>query len=270
VRQLVPVIFERVSSDTTEERHLREEPSPQFAQLVATILPKDTDPFVVDAYLMFQDIVLLVSAEQPIWMTGIVEMTRSFGLELLESILKKFPQVFGSNDVFRVLLKERVCSLVIKLFSPNIKYRQNAQASSASSSQDKPHYPITSKLLRVVSILILEYHHILTTETEIFLSLMMKFLDPGKPTWQNCMALEVVHKIMVKPDLLAFICSTFDMNDHSTKVFQVRSGGEIYQMRLCRICSRNAENSPVVFSSFFARFFSFGLALFIHCCKKVN
>lgn len=154
-------------------------------------------------------------------MTGIVEMTRSFGLELLESILKKFPQVFASNDVFRVLLKERVCSLVIKLFSPNTKYRQHTLQSSGNSSPgDKPHYPITSKLLRVVSILILEYHHILTTETEIFLSLMMKFLDPGKPTWQNCMALEVVHKIMVQPELLSFICSTFDMNEHSTKVFQ--------------------------------------------------
>ena len=58
MRQLVPVIFERISGQDAEERQLREEPSPQFAQLVASILPKDTDPFVVDAYLMFQDIVV--------------------------------------------------------------------------------------------------------------------------------------------------------------------------------------------------------------------
>ena len=63
VRQLVPVIFERISGQAAEERQLREEPSPQFAQLVASILPKDTDPFVVDAYLMFQDIV--VSSGRP-------------------------------------------------------------------------------------------------------------------------------------------------------------------------------------------------------------
>ena len=60
VRQLVPVIFERISGEDAEERQLREEPSPQFAQLVASILPKDTDPFVVDAYLMFQDIVVSI------------------------------------------------------------------------------------------------------------------------------------------------------------------------------------------------------------------
>ena len=58
MRQLVPVIFERISGQDTEQRQLREEPSPQFAQLVASILPRDTDPFVVDAYLMFQDIVV--------------------------------------------------------------------------------------------------------------------------------------------------------------------------------------------------------------------
>ena len=44
----------------------------------------------------------------------------------------------------------------------------------------QPFFPITSKLLRVVAVLCLEYHKILTTESEIFLSLIMKFLDPDK------------------------------------------------------------------------------------------
>ena len=225
VRQLVPIIFERVVLDPEDPkaqgRFVQEQPSPTFATLISTMLPKDTDAFVVDAYLLFQDIVLLVGAEQPVWMTGIMEMTRSFGLELLESILKKFPQVFTRHPPFTVLLKEKVCSLVIKLFSPNIKYRPSqAQGGQPQGGQDKPFYPITCKLLRVVSVLVLEYHHILTTETEIFLSLLLKFLDPDKPLWQNCMALEVVHKLVVKPVLLKFIVTTFDQKDHSTKVFQ--------------------------------------------------
>ena len=48
-----------------------------------------------------------------------------------------------------------------------------------------------------MAVLILEYHDALTTESEIFLSLIMKFLDPDKPSWQNGSALEVIHKIMV-------------------------------------------------------------------------
>ena len=71
----------------------------------------------------------------------------------------------------------------------------------------KTSYAITSKLLRVVAVLILQYHDLLTTETEIFLSLIMKFLDPDKPSWQNGSALEVIHKIVVQPKLMAFICN---------------------------------------------------------------
>jgi len=135
-----------------------------------------------------------------------------------------------THDPFKILLKERVCSLVIKLFSPNVKYRPHHHhedgggGSGGQGAQDRPYYPITSKLLRVVSILILEYHCILTTETEIFLSLVHKFLDPDKPQWQHCMALEVIHKIVVRPELLVFLCSTYDKND-SSKVFQDMANG---------------------------------------------
>ena len=78
---------------------------------------------------------MLVGADQPVWMTGIVEMTRTFGLELLESMLTEFPSVFVKHAPFRALLKERVCSLVIKLFSPNIKYNSRGNSSGCSSGQ---------------------------------------------------------------------------------------------------------------------------------------
>ncbi|CAB4067004.1 Protein MON2 homolog [Lepeophtheirus salmonis] len=55
---------------------------------------------------------------------------------------------------------------------------------------------------------------------DIFLSLTAKFLDPDKPSWQNCSALEVIHKILVKTDLITFICLNFDLKEHSTNVFQ--------------------------------------------------
>ena len=229
VRQLVPVVLERVSMADPDAppctlclQHAYEEPSPKMANLAKGIFPKDTNPFVVDAYLLLQDIAMLVGADQPVWMTGIVEMTRIFGLELLESMLKQFQSIFNTHLQFRVLLKERVCSLVIKLFSPNIKYKMPSPGDGATSGStgEKPCYAITSKLLRVVAILILEYHDILMTESEIFLSLIMKFLDPDKPPWQNGGALEVIHKIAVRPNLMTFICKKFDMNDHSTNVFK--------------------------------------------------
>ena len=62
-----------------------------------------------------------MNADQPLWLAGIVEMNRDFGLELLETLLSSYSPVFYKFQPFQALLKERVCSLVIKLFSPNIK-----------------------------------------------------------------------------------------------------------------------------------------------------
>ena len=82
---------------------------------------------------------MLVGADQPVWMTGIVEMTRTFGLELLESMLTQFPAVFIQHAPFRALLKERVCSLVIKLFSPNIKYNNRSNGGGGNNGQSGYH-----------------------------------------------------------------------------------------------------------------------------------
>lgn len=58
------------------------------------------------------------------------------------------------------------------------------------------------------------------TECEIFLSLIVKFLDPDKPAWQRSLALEVIHKMTVQPDLLTSFCRCYDLKDHATNIFQ--------------------------------------------------
>ncbi|MEQ2214479.1 hypothetical protein XENOCAPTIV_008788, partial [Xenoophorus captivus] len=40
------------------------------------------------------DLCQLVNADAPYWLVGMTEMTRTFGLELLESVLNDFPGVF--------------------------------------------------------------------------------------------------------------------------------------------------------------------------------
>ena len=46
------------------------------------------------SFLLFQDLCQLTNGEQPYWLIGIIEMTRTFGLELLESVLKGYPNIF--------------------------------------------------------------------------------------------------------------------------------------------------------------------------------
>ncbi|XP_073756822.1 protein MON2 homolog isoform X8 [Callorhinus ursinus] len=170
--------------------------------------------------MLFQDLCQLVNADAPYWLVGMTEMTRTFGLELLESVLNDFPQVFLQHQEFSFLLKERVCPLVIKLFSPNIKFRQGSSSSSSPAPVEKPYFPICMRLLRVVSVLIKQFYSLLVTECEIFLSLLVKFLDADKPQWLRAVAVESIHRLCVQPQLLRSFCQSYDMKQHSTKVFR--------------------------------------------------
>ncbi|CAG9796215.1 unnamed protein product [Diatraea saccharalis] len=76
------------------------------------------------------------------------------------------------------------------------------------------------RLLRLVSIIVHKYYSVLVTECEIFLSLTIKFLDPDKPLWQRALALEVLHKMTIQPNLLQSFCECYDMRPHATNIFQ--------------------------------------------------
>nr|XP_020021100.1 protein MON2 homolog [Castor canadensis] len=219
VRQVVTVVFERMVAEDERHRDIIEQPTlvqgNSNRRSVSTL-----KPCAKDAYMLFQDLCQLVNADAPYWLVGMTEMTRTFGLELLESVLNDFPQVFLQHQEFSFLLKERVCPLVIKLFSPNIKFRQGSSTSSSPAPVEKPYFPICMRLLRVVSVLIKQFYSLLVTECEIFLSLLVKFLDADKPQWLRAVAVESIHRLCVQPQLLRSFCQSYDMKQHSTKVFR--------------------------------------------------
>lgn len=167
MRQLVSLVFERVVAEDEQLAKSDTPPLPKQINLEELKSPsgapiKGLPPCAADAFLLFQDLVQLVNADQPYWLIGMTEMTRTFGLELLETVLTQFSSVFFKNAEFSFLLKERVCALVIKLFSPNIKYRSTVPASVQQATPfDKPYFPISMRLLRVVSVLIQKYHVLL-------------------------------------------------------------------------------------------------------------
>ncbi|XP_072341125.1 protein MON2 homolog isoform X2 [Scyliorhinus torazame] len=219
VRQVVTVVFERM--DAEDEQHKNDDRLPPVVQGNSNRRTISTlRPCAKDAYMLFQDLCQLVNADAPYWLVGMTEMTRTFGLELLESVLNDFPRVFLQHQEFSFLLKERVCPLVIKLFSPNIKFRQGTNTPSSPTPVEKPYFPICMRLLRVVSVLIKHFYSLLVTECEIFLSLLVKFLDGDKPQWLRAVAVECIHRLCIQPQLLRSFCQSYDMKPHSTKVFR--------------------------------------------------
>ncbi|KAF3855115.1 hypothetical protein F7725_023170 [Dissostichus mawsoni] len=190
VRQVVTVVFERMVAEDERYKGIVEHPPPVQGNTnrrsVSTLRPS-----AKDAYMLFQDLCQLVNADAPYWL----------------------------HQEFSFLLKERVCPLVIKLFSPNIKFRQGS-SSASPAPVEKPYFPICMRLLRVVSVLIKHFYSLLVTECEIFLSLLVKFLDGEKPQWLRAVAVESVHRLCVQPHLLRSFCQSYDMKQHSTKVFR--------------------------------------------------
>lgn len=45
-------------------------------------------------FVFLKDLCQLVNADQPFWLTGMTEMTRTFGLELVESVLTSYSETF--------------------------------------------------------------------------------------------------------------------------------------------------------------------------------
>ncbi|XP_052779500.1 protein MON2 homolog isoform X2 [Mya arenaria] len=222
IKHLVSIVFERViAEDKLQPQDTSIKISEEELKKGSSNAPHSLRPCAGDAYLLFQDLCQLVNADQPYWLQGMTEMTRTFGLELLESVLTAFPSIFSKHPEFSFLLKERICPLVIRLFSPSLKYRQGVPTPPSPTALDnRPFFPIVMRLLRIVSSLIQYYYGLLMTECEIFLSLLVKFLEPEKPMWQRCLALEVLHKLFVQAELVRSFCLSYDMKPHSTKIFR--------------------------------------------------
>lgn len=208
IRQVVAMVFDRITTEDTKNKIENWKGEPYHARAANQYSPPDNaTPAVCDGYMLLQDLCQLVNADSPHWLIGITEMTRTFGLELLETVLRNYQSIFDKHPEFKFLLKDRVCSLVIKLFSPNIKHGRGVPLSSAQA-QEKPFFPISMRLLRVVSVLLKTYYYCLNTESEIFLSLLLKFLDTDKPFWQRPLAIEILYQLSVHPKLFKlFFCS---------------------------------------------------------------
>ncbi|VDK63054.1 unnamed protein product [Onchocerca ochengi] len=255
VRQMVNCVYERV----IQEDGLKGCEMPivhQTIRLHAKAPPPTLRPCASDGYMLFHDLCLLINSETPLWLIGIQEMTRTLGLELLESVLSSYPSVFIKHSEFAQLLKDQVCPLIIKLFAPNHKHMQitsqhpcspstHASLDSISSqipcSPERVYFPISMRLLRVVVILITLYYNILVTECEIFLALLVKFLECDKLGWQRAIALEVLYKIVVLPELLIWFCENYDARPGATKAINSIVSGLAAYMQLSFLRPNTSE-----------------------------
>jgi hypothetical protein len=259
--QMVTKVFDRVLVENKQQSQSNNNNNSQIDMDQLKALNKEPPSWMnesgQDAYMLLQDLYMLLNSETSLWLIEITDINKPFGLELLKSILVRYTEIFKKLPEMCFILKERVCPLLIKLFSPSTKLKTNSsiqsnlsisqsmnQSNQSGDQKSVQYFSIVSRLIRIVFVLIQLYFELLITESEIFLSLLTKFLDVDRPLWQKALAIEIFHKISVETNLIRMLIINYDMKQHPEKIFSlITSDIALFIQSLSLNAATNGSNS---------------------------
>ncbi|BEJ02954.1 hypothetical protein CcaverHIS641_0101290 [Cutaneotrichosporon cavernicola] len=242
LRQAIMVVFDRVAATddagvppslpltlTTSKSHPspksskpksppksppRTSPSPSHEAVEVSVTPA-----AMDAYCILSDLCLLTAGHQgssslSLWSTGdkakprmlkLSSLSRTFGLELIESILSGYEGVVKTHPELLHLLRHSLHPLIFRL--------QN----------ERPSFAVALRLCRLLYVLIRSYADQLPSEVESYLLWLIRMgagdEDERKehrrdaPPWLHVLALEILRGICGDPTLLRAIWSQYDGPD---------------------------------------------------------
>ncbi|KAL6306601.1 hypothetical protein BKA93DRAFT_729312 [Sparassis latifolia] len=211
LRQLVMFVVDKVvDEDKRDEVDVN--------ALVETSLPNGTvktlGPSAQDAFAVFQDLCLLANAERPHFLRLEV-LRKTFALELIESVLTNYHDLFRKHTELLLLLQHHLCPLLLKSLS------------------DRPSFPLTLRATRVVFLLLKQFSLELKTESEVFLVLLIKIIGTDgseaeavdghphgpRPLWMRVLAMEIMRGLCSDAELMRNVWDRYDAEDGGSKVF---------------------------------------------------
>ncbi|GAA6023836.1 hypothetical protein JCM11491_006311 [Sporobolomyces phaffii] len=155
-------------------------------------------PAARDAYLLLEDLCLLIAGSveggpdgEPSFLRW-SSLSRTFGLELVESIVSGFGPVVRTHPELLLVLRAHLCPLLIRFLSSppppasssssHHHHLQTSSSSSSSSSSSAFSFPLTLRLTRVVFLLLKHFSDLLTLESEVFLTMFVRIIAPATAT----------------------------------------------------------------------------------------
>ena len=129
LRQSICQVFDRIVVPTPPANTLL------FSQENVSDKVDELEPFCLDGWRLFQDLCNFSAGDNAQWLTGLnqARVQKSFCLEMIESLLEHYSSLFVNIPQFNFLLKEKVCNIVIKLFSPGKNLRVEFTAEKAGN-----------------------------------------------------------------------------------------------------------------------------------------
>ncbi|TKY90768.1 hypothetical protein EX895_000766 [Sporisorium graminicola] len=204
LRQSVMAVFDKIKEEDAVLDGIKGggEEAAALAPLAAMSVDLPDGPVTLfpssrDAYLVFSDLCSLANAE-PAAFLSLDSLSKTFSLELIESVLSNHPRLFASaastnnqgnaHPELLFLLRSKVCPLLIKSLS------------------EAPAFPIHLRLMRLLFLLLRQFSSDLVLEVEILLSILLRTVNPSAQElashggsqpllWQKVLALEVLRSL---------------------------------------------------------------------------
>ncbi|KAF2030118.1 hypothetical protein EK21DRAFT_66151 [Setomelanomma holmii] len=196
LQQLVITVFDRVAAE--DERALE-------IPIVTEVKGDDglvpVRPAANDAYKLFNDLVLLVVGEKPLFMR-LSPIPPASLLELVEAVLSNHGPIMTSHVEQVHIVRTLLMPLIIRSLS------------------DRLSFPVTVRIMRILNLVIRNHLDILPSECEIALGLLNHMLDPeASPLWKRVICLEIFRGIYADPRLLLLVYSHFDAFEGKKAIF---------------------------------------------------
>ncbi|KAG6333293.1 hypothetical protein ID866_5795 [Astraeus odoratus] len=168
-------------------------------------------PYATDAYSVFEDLCLLANSEKPHFL-HLEYLHKTFALELIESVLTNYHDLFRQHSELLLLLQHHLCPLLLKSLS------------------DKAIFPLTLRCFRVVFLLLKKFSFELKTEAEVFFMLLIKIVAEdsesgaidhagARPPWTRVLAMEIMRGLCSDAELIRNIWDRYDSQQSGAKVF---------------------------------------------------
>lgn len=208
LRQLVMFVFDKMVDED------RRSPAPAD-ELSEVTLPNGSTaslgPYATDAYSVFEDLCLLANMEKPHFLL-LEYLHKTFALELIESVLTNYHDLFRQHSELLLLLQHHLCPLLLKSLS------------------EKAVFPLTLRCFRVVFLLLKKFSFELKTEAEVFFMLLIKIVSEdlesstldhaeARPPWMRVLAMEIMRGLCSDAELIRNIWDRYDARQSGAKVF---------------------------------------------------
>ncbi|XP_047946837.1 protein MON2 homolog [Salvia hispanica] len=157
---------------------------------------------------LLEDLTTLAAGGSAIWLHA-SSIQRSFALDLLEFILSNYVVLFRTLIPFEQVLRHKICSLLMTSLRTN---------SEIEGEVGEPYF--RRLVLRCVAHIIRLYSSSLITESEVFLSMLVRVIALDLPLWHRILVLEVLRGFCVEARTLRILFQNFDLHPNNSNIVE--------------------------------------------------